>query len=178
LIVLFGSGEPRFVAPESSDPLVPWFSAGEYVEILVQNTVVGHLGVIGKTLLEKISPEGGQIVWFELFLDRLAGELYPKDRFTDLPKFPGSWQDFSLVWEIGKGFAELEKVLDQFAHPLINRREFVVAYKGKGLEKGTASYSFRYWIGAEDHTLSGEEIDAFHSTFLGFLKDQGIALRS
>jgi len=49
---------------------------------------------------------------------------------------------------------------------------------GKGLEKGTASYSFRYWIGAEDHTLSGEEIDAFHAAFLGFLKNQGISLRS
>ncbi len=185
LIVLFGGAEPRFVAPEQSDPKVPWFSAGEYVEIRGQRTedreqgvIVGYLGVVGKSLLEKISPEGGQIVWFEISLEQLGGELFPKNRYAELPKFPGSWQDFSLVWEIDKGFAELEKTLDAFTHPLINRREFVVAYKGKGLEKGTASYSFRYWIGADDHTLSGDEIDTFHATFLGFLQAQGIALRS
>ena len=40
-----------------------------------------------------------------------------------------------------------------------------------------ASYSFRFEIGAVDHTLSGEEIEDFHQKFLDFLKANEIALR-
>ena len=82
-----------------------------------------------------------------------------------------------MLWNIEKGFAELEKTLAPFTHSVLQRREFLVAYKGKGLEKGMASYSFRFWIGADDHTLSREEIDGFHSAFLAFLQTNGIALR-
>ncbi len=174
---LFGGGDFQFLAPETSNPNIPWENAGHFVEIRQKGQPVGRLGVVEKSLLEKISPEGGQIVWFEIELQRLEGDLFPIIKYAELPKFPGSWQDFSLVWDIEKGFAELEKVLDSFAHPLLNCREFVVAYKGKGLEKGTASYSFRFWIGSDDHTLSGEEIDGFHKTFLGFLTEKSIPLR-
>ena len=41
------------------------------------------------------------------------------------------------------------------------RREFLYAYKGKGLPPGKASYSYRYWLGAWDHTLTSEEIDSY-----------------
>ena len=177
LAQVFNGPEFRFVAEENSDALVPWKNAGHYAGIYQNEKYVGALGVIDKKLLEKIWPEGGQIVWFELDLDKINTSVYPAISCVNLPKFPGSWQDFSLVWSIDAGFAELEKVLDSFKHPLINRREFVVVYKGKGMEKGTASYSFRYWIGADDHTLSGEEIDGFHKTYLEFLKEKNIQLR-
>lgn len=175
---LFNGEALRFTAPETSDASVPWKTAGCYGEIFQGEVKIGSLGVLEKSLLEKVSPEGGQVVWFEVELEKFSGELFPVVHYAELPKFPGSWQDFSLVWSIDAGFSALEKELDAFAHPLLKSREFVVAYKGKGLEKGTASYSFRFWIGAEDHTLSGEEIDSFHATFLAFLKEKGISLRA
>ena len=82
-----------------------------------------------------------------------------------------------MVWPIEAGFAALEKTLDLFKHPLLQQREFLVAYKGKGLEPGMASYSFRFLIGADDHTLNGEEIEAFHSAMLAHLKECNISLR-
>lgn len=181
--LLFNGKVCRFVAPEISNGpesnTVPWNTSGHFVEIRdTEDQRVGILGVLNRSLLEKISPEGGQVVWFEIELDKWQGNLFPQVRFTELPKYPGSWQDFSLVWDIEAGFADLEQVLDSFAHPLLNRREFLTSYKGKGLEKGKASYSFRFWIGSEDHTLSGEEIDSFHQSFLGFIKERGISLRS
>ena len=135
------------------------------------------MGVIAKSLREIIVPEGGQIVWFEIDFSELRGKLFPEPKYAELPRFPGSWQDFSMVWPVDAGFVELEKTLDLFCHPLLQRREFLVAYKGKGLESGMASYSFRFLIGAGDHTLSGEEIEAFHAAMLGHLKENKIALR-
>ena len=57
------------------------------------------------------------------------------------------------------------------------RREFLYRYKGKGLPKGKASYSYRYWIGSWDHTLGSEEIDDFRNAFLKYLESQEIPLR-
>ena len=181
---ILGDEPFRFVLNEkSSDNLPPWQSPGHWVEIWQGKTLVGAMGVIVKSLREIIVPEGGQIVWFEINFDLIKGRIFPEPKYAELPRFPGSWLDFSMVQSVNVGFAELEKTLDLFKHPLLQQREFLIAYKGKGLEngkgleKGLASYSFRFLIGAEDHTLTGEEIDAFHKAMLEHLKKHEIALR-
>ncbi|MDR1924645.1 MAG: hypothetical protein LBQ66_09735, partial [Planctomycetaceae bacterium] len=120
----------------------------------------------------------GGVVWFEILLDKLNAVLFPDIKFIEPPRYPLSWQDFSLVWSVEKGFDKLESTLDQFNNPLIVKREFLVSYKGKGIEKGMASHSFRYWIGAADRTLTGDDIEQFHKQFLTFLAGQNIALRN
>lgn len=169
----------RFVAA-STQP-TPWQSPEHWVEVRQnvdgRDRLVGGMGVLDKKLLKTVSPEGGQVVWFELEFDKIDGELFPVAAFREPPKYPLSWQDFSLVWGLDRGFEPLEKTLDGFTHPLLKSREFLVVYKGKGLEKGTASYSFRFWIGADDHTLDGTELEAFHGSFLEYIARHGIALR-
>ncbi|MDR1142107.1 MAG: phenylalanine--tRNA ligase subunit beta [Planctomycetaceae bacterium] len=155
-----------------------WCIPGCWVAVQSGNEYLGNMGVSDKEFMNKICPEGGQAVWFELELDRMNGTLYPEIKFEEPPRYPLSWQDFSLIWSIDRGFEQLEAVLDQFNNPLIVRREMLVSYRGKGLEKGHASYSFRFWIGASDHTLSGEEIESFHKTFLTFLNEHHVALRT
>ncbi|HBT76115.1 MAG TPA: hypothetical protein DEB39_04135 [Planctomycetaceae bacterium] len=170
----------RFVAGTTTP--TPWQSADHWVEIQQRNPdatyhTVGAMGVLDKSRTKAVSPEGGGIVWFELEMDKIDGDLFPVIAFKEPARFPGSWQDFSLVWELDRGFEQLEKTLDGFTHPLLKKREFLVVYKGKGLKQGTASYSFRFWIGADDHTLDGGELDAFHKAFLDFINDNGISLR-
>ena len=165
----------RFVATKEDKS--PWQKADYSVEIYCGDAYVGALGVLDKKALEVVSPEGGQVVWFELELDRFPGSIYPTCVFTEPPKFPGSWQDFSLVWPLESGYEGLAAKLDEFSHPLVLKRSFLTSYKGKGMEKGTGSYSFRYEIGALDRTLTGEEIEDFHQKFLDFLKANEISLR-
>ena len=83
-----------------------------------------------------------------------------------------------MVWDVARGFAALEERVAAFAHPLIMRRDFLYAYKGKGMPKGRASYTYRYWLGAWDHTLQSEEIEEFRSALLAFLKSEKIPLRA
>lgn len=173
---ILGGAEFRFATVEESG--TPWETAFHSVAIFQGKNKIGSMGVAERSLMDAVSPEGGQLVWFELSLDKIEGEIFPVLKYREPPRFPGSWQDFSLLWRIDSGFAELEASLDGFSHPLIQRREFLIAYKGKGLEKGMASYSFRFWIGAEGHTLEREEIDSFHNSFLEFLKTKEISLRT
>jgi len=119
----------------------------------------------------------GQVMWFELAMDALEGPIFPELKYQAPPIYPGSWQDFSLVWDVAQGFAALEARLNAFSHPLVLRREFLYVYKGRGMPAGKGSYSFRFWLGAWDRTLTGEQIDQFRSTFLAFLQAEGLALR-
>ena len=186
--VLASCGVPNvtFTEPQALSPLPEgegttfqvWQSPGNFVTIYSNNEPLGTLGILGKTLTAKVCREGGQIVWFEIDLDTVAGALYPAVQFDEPPRYPLSWQDFSLLWSVDNGFGKLVSLLDRFANPLILRREFLVSYRGKGLDKGMACYSFRFWIGSPDHTLSGEEIESFHQQFLAYIKENGISLRS
>ena len=174
---------------ESTDkPQEVWQTTGNYV-ILCRSSetpstappekLFGTIGILDKNMTTKVCREGGHIVWFEIDLDSITGQgtLHSEVKFEESPKYPLSWQDFSLLWNIGDGFDKLESILDKFANPLVIRREFLVSYRGKGLEKGTACYSFRFWVGSPDHTLSGEEIESFHQQFLTYIRQNNISLR-
>jgi phenylalanyl-tRNA synthetase beta chain len=111
-------------------------------------------------------------------LDEIAGSIYPELKYQAPPIYPGSWQDFSLVWDVAHGFNGLESRLDAFRHPLVLHREFLYVYKGKGLPPRHGSYTFRFWLGLWDRTLSGDEIEDFRQSYLAFLQKEGIALRT
>jgi len=169
-------GKPFSFVPAGASEL-PWQTPGHWVAIRYGDENVGGLGALADEALEAVAPDGGQVVWFEIDFDRLEGPIFPVVEYEAPPRYPGSWQDFSLVWDLDQGFAALEGVLAEFSHPLVTGREFVTSYKGKGLPKGKASYSYRFWIGAADHTLTSEEIEDFRKGFLAFLKQREISLR-
>ncbi|MDO5308441.1 MAG: phenylalanine--tRNA ligase subunit beta [Planctomycetia bacterium] len=174
-LMLLDGRQFKFVACEKD--VTPWQKADYAADVYLGEEKVGAIGALEPSVQAIVLPDGGQIVWFELELDKIEGALYPNLKFKEPPKLPGSWQDFSLVWPIAQGYQELETILDKFTHPLLQKRSYLTFYHGKGLDKGMASYSFRFEIGAEDHTLSGAEIEDFHQKFLDYVKDVGITLR-
>ena len=170
---MLGADRLTFEAGQSE---APWQLPGCWVAVHCGAQEVGQMGVLAGPVLNAVAHDA-QVVWFELAMDQFGGPIYPEVKHVEPAKYPGSWQDFSLVWSVDQGFAALEARLDQFAHPLVLNREFLYVYKGKGLPPGKASYSFRYWLGAHDHTLSSPEIDQFRTAFLEFLQSAGIPLR-
>lgn len=171
------TGAGGFTFTPSMANASPWQAANHWVEVRRGEQLVGGLGVLSDAAIRAVVPEGGQVVWFELDLEQLQGPLYPAVRHTALPRYPGSWQDFSLVWDVDRGFAGLEDRLQGFSHPLVTGREFLYAYKGKGMPAGKGSYTYRFWLGAPDRTLSSDEIEQFRTAWLAFLEAEGIALR-
>ncbi len=171
-------------APENavvSGSVAPWKQDGYWVEIYEGDAKngrkVGSLGVLDGKFLNTVVSEGGQVVWFELEYYKLETPLFPTMKFRGMPVYQGSWQDFSLVWDIDKGYAALDAKLAEFTHPLLKGRDFVYFYKGKGLEKTQGSYTWRLWLGSDERTLSGEDIDDFRTRWLAFLEKEGIAIR-
>lgn len=164
------------VAPASEGNL-PWQVAGSVADVTLDGTAVGQLGFLTNPILAEVAP-AAQVVWFELAFDRFEGPIYPNVGYVPASRYPGSWFDFSIVADAGAGFAELAGRLDEFSHPLLKKREFVTLYRGKGLDPGFGSYTFRYWIESPDGTLSGAQINTFQAEFLDFLRAKGLRLRT
>ena len=160
----------------AGDERSPWQLAGHWLQVRRDGRPVGALGVLAGAALAEVA-QVGQVVWFELDMTALGGTLQPQVTFAPLPVYPGSWHDFSLLWPLGRGFGQLEAVLDRFAHPLLRRREFLYRYAGKGLEPGQGSFTFRFFVGSSERTLAGDEIEAFRAALIAFLAGEGVALR-
>jgi phenylalanyl-tRNA synthetase beta chain len=171
---VLGCGPLAFEARAAED--APWQIPGHFVAVVRDGRRVGEVGALDGKILDSVAQEG-QVIWFELAMDSLEGPIFPELKYQAPPIYPGSWQDFSLVWNVEQGFAALEARLNAFSHPLVMRREFLYVYKGKGLPPRTGSYSFRYWLGAWDRTLTSGEIEEFRNAFLAFLQAAGISLR-
>lgn len=166
---------------QAAGAAAPWMQDGYWVEIyqgdVKDGKKVGALGVLDGKFLNTVVSEGGQVVWFELEYFKLETPLFPELKFQHLPVYQGSWQDFSLVWDIEAGYAALDAKLAEFTHPLLKGRDFVYFYKGKGLEKTQGSYTWRLWLGSDERTLSGEDIEDFRTKWLEFLAKENIAIR-
>ncbi|MCS7237113.1 MAG: phenylalanine--tRNA ligase subunit beta [Thermoguttaceae bacterium] len=172
---LLAGGPMRFQLQEQDAR--PWQRRGKWLSVFQGDRCIGSVGILDRGLLEVVSPEGGQLVWFELDMDALRGILWPAPKYMPPPSLPGSVQDFSLLWEAARGFAPLEEILAGFEHPLVQKRQFLYVYRGKGLPEGMGSYTFRFWIGHRDRTITSEEIESFRADFLAYLEKHGIRLR-
>lgn len=149
-----------------------WTAKSKSVSIELNGESVGEIGVIGDSVFKLL---GGQVVWFELKLNLMAGPIYSAATYQSPPVYPLSWQDFTLVWSLKNGYEELRETLSQFLHPLIQRLDFQGVYRESSSELG--SYTFRYWLGAEDRTLTGEELEQFHTKLLAHLAEKDIPLK-
>lgn len=153
----------------------PWEETGRTAKVLSGTEDIGRIGLLSDVLRDLVV-EIGEVVWFELKIDRSARTLFPVVEYANLPTFPGSWQDFSMLWRSGdyKGLADL---LDVFRHPILKSRDFLYVFAGKGVPTGIESYSFRFWLGLPDRTLLPEDINSFRESLLAYLASQGISLR-
>lgn len=155
-------------------PEEPWAAAGYCLRIDLEGDLVGALGILRPALAKKIL-DAGHAVWFRLDPDRLAGRPYPVLPYREAPVHPGSWQDFTLIWKRERGYGELVAELDRFEHPLIRGRDFRGIYEPPG--EDTANYTFRYSLGAEDRTLSADDLADFRDAMLRFLESIGSILQ-
>jgi phenylalanyl-tRNA synthetase beta chain len=174
LALAVAGAAPTFEPGEEAP--TPWHIPGQYLSVRLDGNEIGALGFLSGPLLDELNPKS-QVVWFEFDFAPLEGPVYPQVQYQPPSPYPGSWFDVSIVHDAAQGYAPLAAKLDRYTHELVTKRAFLGLYKGKGLEKGMASYTFRYWIGAKDHTLSGEEIEAVQKEFFAFLESEGLALR-
>ncbi len=161
---------------ESASAVRPWSGPGVSLDVRVGGTSVGMVGVLSGNMLQ-VFEKGTQIVWFELDMDAMEGPDFPDVRYDEIPVYPGSWMDFSLLAPSRTPYAALDEHIRSFSHPTLKKARFLYRYDGKGLPEGMVSYTFRFWLGLKERTLSGDDLTAFREAFLGHIAGIGLSLR-
>lgn len=160
----------------SSDTSHPWNTPGACMDIILDDILAGRIGFMEGKLLD-VFDKGTQLVWFELDVDALSGPAFPESSYVDIPVYPGSWMDFSIMADRSASYASLDEMIAKFGHPILRKTKYLYLYEGKGMPEGMVSYTFRFWLGLRERTLTGDDLIQFRNAFLSYLEAQGLSLR-
>jgi len=152
---------------------VPWAESSFSGIIKYEGREVGQLGMLGTALLKAYDLKG-PVFGAELDLDALP-LVTEKEPVFPL-KFPQSWRDFSIVMPMQEPVASLSKLFE--GEPLVKGWRVVDLYQGEKLSPGEKSVTVRVWLGAEDHTVSSDEVEQVVERVLVRLTEAGWRLRS
>jgi phenylalanyl-tRNA synthetase beta chain len=108
----------------------------------------------------------GRAAILDLDLDRML-ELRPAQaKYKPVRRFPSSAFDLSVIAGLRDPAVEIKNLLELFAGPLLESIEYLRQYSGAPLAEGTRSITFRLTVGANDHTLSSEEVTGIRNVII------------
>ena len=171
---LVNSDIPEFVLAKKLP--APWCFENACMDIVLSGKTVGKIGYMTGKMID-VYDKDVQVAWFELDIDAIVGKSFPDIAYDALPVFPGSWMDFSIVADKSSSYADLSEIVNGFSHAIFKRLKYLYSYQGKGLADSKISYSFRFWLGLKDRTLTGDDLTDFRSDFLTYLNGKGLSLR-
>lgn len=127
---------------------------GQSALISVNNDVVGLIG--------RIHPEINKeaVYVLEINLDKLLSKKTGKMKFKDISKFPTVNKDISIVVEKNVTSQEIATQIKKVAGSLLIGSEVFDVYTGKGINDNQKSLAYSLTFGANDRTLTDEEINA------------------
>jgi len=114
-------------------------------------------------------PWAAPALGFEVELD--PGPRQPT-RYRPLPSTPSSERDLALLLPEGVTAAQVGRVLEQSAGPLLAGQTVLDEYRGEGIERGLRSVMFRLTFRAPDRTLRDSEVDESERRVLAALEQE------
>ncbi len=157
-----------------------WADATVWMNIYVGETKVGSFGLLSKKASLDCGIKNLACILFEIDSDLLVPFKSRTNKFDHLAEYPTIDYDVSLLfdsetkWETIRAAALKKKNAESFLQDV----SFVEEYKGAKIPAGKKSVTIRLTIGAGDHTLKSEEIDATATSVVkALVKTAGAAER-
>lgn len=139
-----------------------------------------HVGRIFELHPSLLAAEGleGRAVVFDLDL-RTCLQLNEERefRYSPLRRYPTSSFDLSVVASQKTSVGELQELLTKFAGAELVSLEFVRQYQGPPLPEGQKSVSYRFEVGATDHTLISTEASEIFNRVIRGMKESGFGIQ-
>jgi phenylalanyl-tRNA synthetase beta chain len=140
-------------------------------QVLWRDQVVGRLFELHPSLVS------GRAAILNLDLQLIENLGSPEKRYQPIQRYPTSAFDLSVITELRELVGDLRKHLVSLAGESLDSIEFLRQYVGPPIPEGRKSLSFRLTVGAQDHTLSLEEIGAIRTAIIDGLRALGYELR-
>ncbi len=152
-----------------------FYKPGCQADVLLDSRHVGHMGALHGDILEMLDI-ADEVYAAELSVDALQGSRW--QGLKEIPKFPMTWRDLSLVADEGIPFAEILKVIEGRHIADLRTVTAVDLYTGEKLPQGKKGITIRLTYQSSTRTLEDSILAPLQEKIMSALqKELGITLR-
>jgi len=163
------NGRYSFVLPKQ---MPAEMHPGQTADISVNNDIVGMIGKLHPSV------EKENVYVLEINLDKLLAKKTGKMKFKEISKFPTISKDLAIVIDKNISADEIARVIKKAAGSLLTNTEIFDVYEGKNIPEGKRSIAYSLSFGANDRTLTDEEINNIMNKVVDSLQKMGAELRA
>ncbi|PYM63582.1 MAG: hypothetical protein DMD79_08290 [Candidatus Rokuibacteriota bacterium] len=164
VVAALGRGEVGVEPTEA-----PFLEEGRAASVLVDGTVVGHLGELHPAVREAFDLQAPVLV-SELSLDRLEALPGRAIVYRPLARFPAVARDLAVVVPDTVPAAEVGRLIEAGAEPCLRRVTLFDVYQGEQIGRGRKSLAYGLVYQAEDRTLTDSEVNQMHAQVIERLR--------
>lgn len=154
---------------EARAPHAPGLDPRAYAGITLNGRLLGYMGLVAAEC-QRMHDLTAPVVGAELWLEGLIADYPPKVAIRELPEFPGSERDISLIVAEQVRWADVERAVLEGAAPPLEGVSFVTTFRGEQIGKGQKSVTLRLAFRDASRTLKREEADGAAAAILERLK--------
>ncbi len=137
-----------------------WADNVAWLNIYVGENKVGSLGLLAKKASMACGIKNLSVVLAELDTELLVPFKSRTNTFTHLAEYPVNDYDISMLVDTAITWEQIRRAALSKNRDYLRGVSFVDEYKGKQIPEGKKSVTVRLAIGADDKTLTSEEIEA------------------
>jgi len=131
---------------------------GRTARVRVGDRVVGYLGEVHPTVLERFDLALAKLYAAELDFEALVSTASEERGYQQLPRFPAVSHDIAVVLDQQVPQQEVERAIREGGEPLLERIELFDVYQGKSIPAGKKSLAYSLSYRAPDRTLTDDEV--------------------
>lgn len=149
------------------------FHPYQTAEISVNNDIVGIVG--------KLHPQNFKeaVYAFEINLDKLLDKKVGKMKYKEISKYPSIKKDLAIIVDENETAQNIALTIKKAGGKLLLSSKVFDIYTGTGIEEGKKSLAYSLEFGANDRTLTDEEINGAMDKVIALLqKEHKAELRS
>ena len=155
----------------------PQYEPGKALDIYVDDTNIGWLGLVNQTARSEWRLTG-PIAAAELMLDALLKNSFKVSEVEDLAQFPSMSRDIALVLDESVKHEEVVKLIEKANPKNLECFGLFDVYQGKGIEKWKKSLAYTFVYRSAKQTRTDKKVNKVHQKLIDFLcKQLGASLR-
>jgi len=159
-----------------NDLVLSWIHPVKSARIKYNGEELGYLSVVHPKIKANIDKKLN-IVVAEINMFKVYEIKAQIHKFIEPSKYPEINYDLSLLVDNDVKYATMMADIESFENPIMLGVKLIDIYCGKGLPEGKRSITLNFRWGANDHTLTSEEVDAGKADLIKHLNAKGYESR-
>lgn len=143
---------------------------GRTANIFVNGKKAGYMGQVHPELQKKYDLDETYV--FYLDLESLYASQAKMSQYLQLPKYPASTRDLSVLVSEKVSSADLKALISVEAGPMLETVELFDVYTGEKIEQGKKSLAFALTYRNPEGTLTDKEVNETHEKVVKALADK------